>query len=238
MCGIAVAIHWDNAEEAVKRLVGGIQHRGDISDPVITPRARTAMATRRLRIVDPALGQQPGASFDGMILVSFNGEIYNHKILRAELEAMGISFRTNSDTEVLANALRAWGGKALSRLSGMFAFVALDLRNGEFLAGRDPFGVKPLYVIQSGEGFLFCSEIKPLLQAAPEGDVLLVPPGHFLTRQGCGRFHSLPSAPQETSPQILDRILEEAVTSRLPEDLPFASLFSGGIDSSLVVHYA
>jgi asparagine synthase (glutamine-hydrolysing) len=238
MCGIAVAIHWDNAEEAVKRLVGGIQHRGDISDPVICPRARTAMATRRLRIVDPALGQQPAASFDGMILVSFNGEIYNHKILRAELEALGIAFRTHSDTEVLANALRAWGGKALSRLSGMFAFVALDLRNGEVLAARDPFGVKPLYVIQSGEGFLFCSEIKPLLEAAPDGDVLLVPPGHFLTRQGCGRFHTLPATPQEPSPQILDRILDEAVASRLPDDLPAASLFSGGIDSTLMVHYA
>ena len=143
---------------------------------------------------------------------------------------MGLTFRTGSDTEVLA--------KALTRFSGMFAFVAIDLRNGEFLAARDPFGVKPLYVIQSGEGFLFCSEIRPLLEAAPQGDVLLVSPGHFLTNQGCGRFHTLPAAPQETSPKILDRILEEAVASRLPDDLPVASLFSGGIDSTLMVHYA
>ena len=238
MCGIAVAFNWDHAEEAVKRLTGGILHRGDVSDPVVMPRARTAMATRRLRIVDPALGQQPGASFDGMILVSFNGEIYNHKILRAELEAMGIPFRTGSDTEVLANALRAWGGRALSRLSGMFAFVAIDLRNGEFLAARDPFGVKPLYVIQSGEGFLFCSEIKPLLQTVPEGDVLLVPPGHLLTRQGCARFHTLTATTEKASPKLLDRLLEEAVVSRLPDDLPAAALFSGGIDSTLMVHYA
>ncbi len=196
------------------------------------------MATRRLRIVDPALGQQPQSSFDGQILVSFNGEIYNHKILRAELEGLGMTFRTGSDTEVLANALRAWGGAALSRLSGMFAFVALDLRNGEFLAARDPFGVKPLYVIQSGEGFLFCSEIRPLLDAAPQGDVLLVPPGHFLTNQGCDRFHTVPGARQETSPKILDRILEDAVASRLPDDLAVTSLFSGGIDSTLMVHYA
>src|SRR5258708_463411 len=97
MCGIAVAFNWDHAEEAVKRLTGGILHRGDVSDPVVSPRAKTAMATRRLRIVDPAGGQQPSASFDGMILVSFNGEIYNHKILRAELEGMGIPFRTGSD---------------------------------------------------------------------------------------------------------------------------------------------
>ena len=142
MCGIAVAIDWDNAEEAVRRLTQGILHRGDVSDPIATPRAKTAMGTRRLRIVDPEHGQQPAASFDGQILVSFNGEIYNHKILRAELEAMGIPFRTGSDTEVLANAMRAWGARALSRLSGIFAFVALDLRNSEFLAARDPFGVK------------------------------------------------------------------------------------------------
>lgn len=83
MCVIAVAVNWDNAEDAVRRLTGGILHRGDITDPITTPRAKTAMATRRLRIVDPALGQQPQSSFDGQILVSFNGEIYNHKILRA-----------------------------------------------------------------------------------------------------------------------------------------------------------
>jgi asparagine synthase (glutamine-hydrolysing) len=86
MCGIAVAINWDNAEDAVRRLTQGILHRGDVSDPIVTPRAKTAMGTRRLRIVDPEHGQQPAASFDGQILVSFNGEIYNHKILRAELD--------------------------------------------------------------------------------------------------------------------------------------------------------
>jgi asparagine synthase (glutamine-hydrolysing) len=151
---------------------------------------------------------------------------------------MGLVFRTGSDTEVLANALRAWGARALARLSGMFAFVALDLRNGEFLAARDTFGVKPLYVIQSGDGFLFCSEIRPLLEAAPEGDVLLVPPGHLLTRQGCGRFQAAPVTARENSPAILDKILEQAVTSRLPDGLPAAALFSGGIDSTLLVHYA
>ena len=238
MCGIAVAINWDNAEEAVRRLTQGVLHRGDTSDPIVSPRAKTAMGTRRLRIVDPEHGRQPQASFDGQILVSFNGEIYNHKILRAELEGLGLVFRTGSDTEVLANSLRAWGARALARLSGMFAFVAIDLRNGEFLAARDPFGVKPLYVIQSGDGFLFCSEIRPLLETAPEGDVLLVPPGHLLTRQGCGRFQLAPAAPQEASPAILDKILEQAVTSRLPDGLPAAALFSGGIDSTLLVHYA
>ena len=93
-------------------------------------------------------------------------------------------------------------------------------------------------MIQSGDGFLFCSEIRPLLEATPEGDVLLVPPGHFLTRQGCGRIPVTPTAPQEHLPAILDKILEHAVTSRLPDGLPAAALFSGGIDSTLMVHYA
>ena len=85
MCGIAVAIDWEGAESAVRRLVAGILHRGDVTDPVISPRRDTAMCTRRLRIVDGERAIQPQASPDGRLLVSFNGEIYNHAELRAEL---------------------------------------------------------------------------------------------------------------------------------------------------------
>ena len=80
---------------------------------------------------------------------SFNGEIYNHVELRQELQDLGVGFKTESDTEVLANALQVWGFRALERFIGMYAFVAVDLVNGEFLAARDPFGVKPLYIMQS-----------------------------------------------------------------------------------------
>src|ERR1700761_6578145 len=148
MCGIAVAIDWDGAEAVVKQLIEGLVHRGAITDPTVTIGQNTAMCTRRLRIVDAPLGVQPQASFDGRFLVSFNGEIYNHAELRRELTALGVRFRTENDTEVIANALRAWGPKAIARLSGMYAFVAIDTATGEFLAARDPFGVKPLYVIQ------------------------------------------------------------------------------------------
>jgi asparagine synthase (glutamine-hydrolysing) len=240
MCGIAVAIDWEDAHAHVQRLIGNVLHRGDISDHIATPRANVAMGTRRLRIVDAAHGAQPQPSFDGKLLVSFNGEIYNHLALRAELEAMGIGFRTGSDTEVLANALRAWGAQALKRLRGMYAFVAYDVTNGEFLAARDPFGVKPLYLVQAGTGFLFCSEIRPLLKAAGTGDVMLLPPGHLLTRNFCTRFYTLPAPTQlgASSSDALDKILREAVESRLPPDLPVAGLFSGGIDSTLMMHYA
>ena len=242
MCGIAVAISWAGAEEAVRRLIEGVRHRGDVADPIVLPVPDYAMGTQRLRIVDGARAVQPQASFDGEILVSFNGEIYNHLELRRELEAAGVAFRTDSDTEVLASALRLWGPKALRRINGMYAFVAVDAANGEFLAARDPLGVKPLYLIQSGDGFLFCSEIRPLLGACETGDVLLLPPGHFMTRAALGKFGGF-IADQATpriahEPAVLDRLLRDAVQIRVPPDLPAAILFSGGVDSTLVAHYA
>jgi asparagine synthase (glutamine-hydrolysing) len=240
MCGIAVAINWDDAEATVRKLIAGILHRGDVTDPVVTPGQNTALCTRRLRIVDAQHGEQPGVSFDGRLLVSFNGEIYNHTELRRELEQLGVVFRSQNDTEVLANALQVWGVQALKRLIGMFAFVAYDTATGEFLAARDPFGVKPLYLVQSGASFLFCSEIRPLLEATVEGDVMLLPPGYLLTRNFCRQFYQLPQPATlgQASPEELDKILAEAVRIRIPPDLPAASLFSGGIDSTLMMHYA
>jgi asparagine synthase (glutamine-hydrolysing) len=239
MCGIAVAIDWDGAEAAVRRLTAGILHRGDVTDPLFAIGSRTAMCTRRLRIVDPAHGEQPTASFDGRFLVSFNGEIYNHAALRQRLESIGISFKSECDTEVLANVIAVWGAAGIRELAGMYAFVAIDMATGAFLAARDPFGVKPLYFIRSDGGFLFCSEIRPLLDATESGDVQFVPPGHMMTRESCELHYELPTpaALGQGSPRELDRILSEAVCRRIPSGLPVASLFSGGIDSTLVVHY-
>jgi asparagine synthase (glutamine-hydrolysing) len=240
MCGIAVAIDWDGAEAAVRRLVMGMLHRGDVTDPLVMVGNDIAMCTRRLRIVDAARGVQPHASFDERFLVAFNGEIYNHVALRQELETLGVRFRTECDTEVVANVLRIWGPFGIKRLSGMYALVAVDTATGEFLAARDPFGVKPLYLIRSAKGFLFCSEIRPLLDVSDDDDVLLLPPGRMLTRNFYGRHYTPPSPPTAGagSPSELDRILSEAVRIRMPSNLPVAALFSGGIDSTLVVHYA
>jgi asparagine synthase (glutamine-hydrolysing) len=242
MCGIAVAVNWPDADAVVERLIAGILHRGDVSDPVLRPRPDTAMATRRLRIVDAEHAEQPQLSFDGELAVSFNGEIYNHEELRIELMGLGVPFRTSCDTELLANALQVWGYGALARLNGMFAFVALDLSTGEFLAARDPFGVKPLYVVQARRGFVFCSEMTPLLDTIEAHPVMLLPPGYALSRKTCGRYTSAVAAagtqPTDASPEALDYILSEAVRVRLPPDLPVALMFSGGIDSTLVAHYA
>ena len=240
MCGIAVAIDWDGAETIVQQLIAGLLHRGDITDPLVTLGNRTAMCTRRLRIVDPAHGIQPTASFDERLLVCFNGEIYNHVALRKELEAEGASFRSTCDTEVVANALRLWGTGAIKRLRGMFAFVAIDVATGAFVAARDPLGVKPLYLIESHDGILFCSEIRPLLNAIDYGRVLPLPPGHVLTRTSLDPYYLLPSPTSLGcgSTVELDRLLTEAVRVRIPDDQPVAMFFSGGIDSTLVIHYA
>ena len=242
MCGIAVAIDWPDCEAVVRSLIEGILHRGDITDPVFSPLPNTAMCTRRLRIVDAEHAVQPQVSSDGRIAVSFNGEIYNYMELRHELQALGIPFETESDTEVLANALQAWGPAALRRFVGMFAFVAIDTVTGSFLAARDTFGVKPLYVIQSQSGFLFCSEMRPLLNAVDTGDVMLLPPGYVFTGKACVAFTSATGAPTlaplPADARALDALLSEAVRSRLPLGLPLAIMFSGGIDSTLIAHYA
>ncbi len=96
--------------------------------------------------------------------------------------------------------------------------------------------------MQNGKGFLFCSEMRPLLSAVEEGDVLVLPPGHLLTRNTCAPFRSLLTAPSEafaaSDRTTLDRLLADTVASHLPTDLPFALMFSGGIDSTLLAHYA
>ena len=213
-------------------------HRGDVTDPLITVGSDIAMCTRRLRIVDPENGAQPKASFDGRFLVSLNGEIYNHSEIRRELESLGVRFRSECDTEVIANALRVWGPDAIKQFSGMYAFVAVDVATGEFLAVRDPFGIKPLYLVESHGGFLFCSEIQPLLDATEDEKVLYLPPGYLLTRTFRGHYYELPRKASEiSSPRMLDRLLAEAVRLRVPPDLPAAIMFSGGIDSTLITHY-
>jgi len=241
MCGIAVAIGSPEADTVVRKLIQGVLHRGDVTDPIVSPIKNAAMCTRRLRIVDAERAIQPLMSFDGRLAVALNGEIYNHLQLRRELEKLGVPFRTESDTEVLANALQVWGERALERFAGMYAFVAVDVHSGEFLAARDPFGVKPLYLIQSDDGLYFCSEIRPLLQTVETGDVMLLPPGYAVSSTSCARFKSPLNPAKEMRSQncvrTLDRLLSEAVRLRLPPGLPVATMFSGGIDSTLVAHY-
>ncbi len=121
------------------------------------------LAFRRLRIVDLHTGSQPQANEDGTVRVVFNGEIYNHRELRAELEARGHVFRTRSDTEVLVHLYEERGEEMTASLEGMYAFAVWDERSRNLLLARDPLGIKPLLLAETAEGLAFASESGALL---------------------------------------------------------------------------
>lgn len=123
------------------------------------------LAHRRLSIVDLAGGHQPLSNETGAIWVTFNGEIYNHADVRAELEAAGHQYRTRSDTETIVHAYEQWGDECMQRFRGMFAFGLWDAPRRRLLLVRDRLGVKPLYWAQVGDRVLFASEIKAILES-------------------------------------------------------------------------
>ena len=127
--------------------------------------ANAILMHRRLSIIDLSqAGWQPMRSRDGRYYVIFNGEIYNYLELRAELASLGHDFDSHSDTEVLLAAYSEWGAKALNRLTGMFAFAILDVELQKIFIARDFFGIKPLYYARWRDGFVFASEINPILR--------------------------------------------------------------------------
>ncbi|MDT3687760.1 MAG: asparagine synthase (glutamine-hydrolyzing) [Pseudorhodoplanes sp.] len=177
MCGFAAL--FEQARPFDTPLLDGIdsdlRHRGpDSAGRFVEP--GMALVFRRLAIIDPhAASDQPMQDASGRFVVVFNGEIYNFRALRSELEARGVTFRTTGDTEVLLQALIAWNESALDRLEGMYAFVFVDRVEQRVLAARDPFGIKPLYMMQRGGLTAFASEMRPLTRfagAEPDRDAL------------------------------------------------------------------
>jgi asparagine synthase (glutamine-hydrolysing) len=141
-------------------------HRGpDDAGEWWSPDGRVGLAHRRLAIIDLSPGgHQPMSDSAGELVVNFNGEIYNYRELRAELESRGHRFRTSSDTEVLLEAYREWGTTCLDRLTGMFAFGLYDSRNDTLLLARDRAGEKPLFYHHADGTLSFASELKGLLR--------------------------------------------------------------------------
>jgi asparagine synthase (glutamine-hydrolysing) len=130
------------------------------------PSSALGLGFRRLSIIDLShCGHQPMLSADGQIALTFNGEIYNYKELRQELQELGYSFTSTSDTEVILQGYRHWGKKVLDRLNGMFAIVIYDSTNHTLFIARDRMGIKPLFYHQSAEGFTWASEMKAILKA-------------------------------------------------------------------------
>ncbi len=164
MCGIVgFAGFPELGITALDAMTQSIVHRGP-DDSGAFMAAGTAIGMRRLSIIDVEQGHQPITSSDGFLSIVCNGEIYNYRELRLELEDHGRGFRTNSDTETLLVAYQQWGAACLQRLRGMFSFAILDRRDGSLFIARDRLGIKPLYLAQRGGLLVFGSEIKSLLE--------------------------------------------------------------------------
>jgi asparagine synthase (glutamine-hydrolysing) len=209
MCGIAGLMHLNGdavSPVVLKRMTDTIAHRGPDGEGQWIE-GNVGLGHRRLAIIDLSpLGHQPMISTDHRYAFSYNGEIYNFRELRTELEAAGYNFRSQTDTEVAMVALAHWGTAALDRFNGMFAFALWDRKERRMLLARDRYGIKPLYIAQQGNSIWFSSEQKAILSdirfrrtldkpALLEyftfqniftdrtllEDIHLLPPGHFLT---------------------------------------------------------
>jgi asparagine synthase (glutamine-hydrolysing) len=176
MCGLAGIARRDDrsvAPAVLRRMAGALRHRGPdgfgfYSGP------RCGLAHVRLSVIDIAGGAQPLGNEDGRVLVVYNGEVYNYRELRRELEGCGHRFRTLSDTEVLVHGYEEWGTGMLQRLNGQFAFAIHDRRTGSLLLARDRFGICPLFYAQRNGDLLFASEAKALFasgEVRPEPDL-------------------------------------------------------------------
>ena len=171
MCGI-FGFAGSPDRQLLGRMAAAIVHRGpDDAGAFETP--SVSLGHRRLSIIDREGGHQPVANEDETVWLVYNGEVYNYRELRAELEAAGHTFRTHCDSEVIVHAYEEWGAACAARFNGMWAFAIADLRGagedgrgGKLVLNRDHFGIKPLYYARSPQTgrLLFASEIKALLQ--------------------------------------------------------------------------
>jgi asparagine synthase (glutamine-hydrolysing) len=265
MCGIA-GIFTREAREPdpiqLRAMIDSVAHRGPDAQAVRTE-PHIGLAAARLAIVDISKeADQPLTDASGELTIVFNGEIYNFKEVRSDLEQRGHRFLTHSDTEVVLNAYREWGVDCHSRFNGMWAFALWDRRKKTLLLSRDRFSVKPLYVAEAGEELFFGSEIKSLLAAGIPADlaadafhnfcggesmfgqIRAVSPGTWIeyavdARQPIQRTwwntaETLLEVPRRRKDRVeaFRELLVDAVRVRLRVDVKPAFTLSGGLDSS------
>ena len=241
MCGIAgilnIKVQTKELRDKALKMAQKIRHRGpDWSGIYVGGSA--ILAHERLSIVDPQSGGQPLYSPDRKQVLAVNGEIYNHRDIRAKY-AGKYNFQTGSDCEVILALYKDKGIHFLEDISGIFAFVLYDEEKDEFLIARDPIGVIPLYIGKDKEGKIyfgselkegFCDEYEPFL------------PGHyFYSKEGkMKRWYSRDWTEYETvkendaQTEDVKIALEEAVHRQLMSDVPYGVLLSGGLDSSVI----
>ncbi|GLC28483.1 asparagine synthase (glutamine-hydrolyzing) [Roseisolibacter agri] len=178
MCGIAGVAGWatapDETTATLRRMCAAIEHRGpDDEGHFVAPGIGLGM--RRLSVIDVHAGHQPIGNEDGDVQIVFNGEIYNHRELRARLEACGHRFATHSDTETIVHGYEEWGDRVVDQLRGMFGFAIWDARRRRLLVARDRLGIKPLYYWVKDGGLAFASELGSL-RALPGFDAQIHAP--------------------------------------------------------------
>jgi asparagine synthase (glutamine-hydrolysing) len=263
LCGI-VQLGRPPEIENVARMAAALDHRGPDGDGAFSDEG-VALGFRRLAIIDLSdAGRQPFASEDGALQLLHNGEVYNYRELRRELESRGHRFRSATDTEVILRAYEEWGDRCVERFNGMWAIALWDGRQRRLFCSRDRFGVKPFYYRWDGQRLAFASEPKAFhAGGAAEPNLLAVrdfleqdyvdhteetffagvrklPPAHSLVLDARGvrveRYWSL--EPQEaTAGDAVEQVRElvlDSVRLRLRSDVPIGTCLSGGIDSSAI----
>jgi asparagine synthase (glutamine-hydrolysing) len=234
MCGILAIIGKGKDEALVKQLSKKMSHRGpDESDMVITENGHI-LSHERLSIIDLHSGRQPIKGCKDAWMVH-NGEIYNHQELRDTILSHH-TFMTKSDSEVIVHLYEEFGYDFCDKLDGDFAFVVIN--GDDFIAGRDPMGVKPLYYGLDERGRIyFASEMKPIADQCKTFSTF--PPGHFYTPQTGfvkyykPKYENHTKAVEPLSLETIRETLTEATRKRLMSDVPIGVLLSGGLDSSL-----
>ncbi|MFY7758579.1 MAG: asparagine synthase B [Flavobacterium stagni] len=234
MCGFLAIIGKGKDEQLVKALSKRMAHRGpDESDIHVTENGHI-LSHERLSIIDLHSGKQPIQGSKSAWMVH-NGEIYNHQALR-EGVLKGHAFRTKSDSEVIVHLYEEFGYDFVDQLDGDFAFVVVD--GDDYIAGRDPLGVKPLYYGMDERGRMyFASEMKPLADQCKTFSTF--PPGHYYTPEtGFVKYYKpqyedYTACVEEADLALLRGKLTEATRKRLMSDVPIGVLLSGGLDSSL-----
>ena len=234
MCGILAIIGKGKDAELVKTLSKRMSHRGpDESDIHITENGHI-LSHERLSIIDLHSGRQPIQGCDTAWMVH-NGEIYNHQELR-DTVLKDHTFRSKSDSEVIVHLYEKFKYDFLHLLDGDFAFVVVD--GDDYIAGRDPLGVKPLYYGMDERGRMyFASEMKPIADQCKTFSTF--PPGHYYTAEtGFVKYYTpeyedYTKAVKELDLTEIRESLTEATRKRLMSDVPIGVLLSGGLDSSL-----
>ncbi|HEU0135709.1 MAG TPA: asparagine synthase-related protein, partial [Flavobacterium sp.] len=234
MCGILAIIGKGKDAASVQQLSKRMSHRGpDESDMHVTANGHI-LSHERLSIIDLHSGRQPIQGTNTAWMVH-NGEIYNHQQLR-ETVLKNHTFRTKSDSEVIVHLYEKFGNEFVSLLDGDFAFVVVD--GDDFIAARDPMGVKPLYYGMDDRGRMyFASEMKPLADQCKTFSTF--PPGHYYTpATGFVKYYNPlyedhTQATHQLDLKLIRDTLTESVRKRLMSDVPIGVLLSGGLDSSL-----